>query len=45
MPSNMNDYINGYDAYADEEEFDPNESQDWQDGYLDAQAEYCGGAC
>ena len=38
MPSNMNDYNTGYEAFMDDEEFDQTQSQDWQDGYLDAQA-------
>jgi len=38
MPSNMHDYNLGYEAFMDDEEFDPSQSQDWQDGYLDAQA-------
>lgn len=38
MPSNMNDYNTGYEAFMDDEEFDRTQSQDWQDGYLDAQA-------
>lgn len=48
MPVNMNDYNTGYDAFVYAESFDTNKSQDWQDGYLDAQADDaadCAGAC
>jgi hypothetical protein len=38
MPSNMNNYNAGYEAFMDDEEFDHTQDQDWQDGYLDAQA-------
>lgn len=36
MPSNILDYDAGADAYDLGEAFDPHQSQDWQDGYLDA---------
>lgn len=39
MPSNILDYDEGYDAYELGTEFDPNQSQDWQNGYFDAQAD------
>lgn len=38
MPSNMTNYNAGYEAFMDDEEFDPSQDSDWQDGYLDAQA-------
>lgn len=40
MPTNILDYDAGADAYDMGEPFDPDQSQDWQDGYLDAANEY-----
>lgn len=37
MPSNILDYDEGYDAYDLGEAFDSDKSQDWQNGYFDAQ--------
>lgn len=39
MPSNMLDYDKGYDAYDMGDPFDATKSQDWQNGYFDAQAD------
>lgn len=39
MPSNMLDYDEGYDAFDMGEPFDDSKSQDWKDGYFDAQAD------
>ena len=33
-------YNAGYDAFMDDLEFDTAASQDWQDGYFDAQEDY-----
>lgn len=45
MSNNIAEFDAGYDAFLDGEDFDPNQSQDWQDGYFEAQQVDCGGSC